>query len=181
MGRKMKKIGFIILMSMLFSTQALAENVQPYLFGELGATTFQNFDPFPNPHLLGLGGGLQFDKNFAAEIGLTIFGDSTITGPGGSATYKSSSFHPALVGYLPMNQNFQFLGKFGFAHNKERVFLNSISQASYTQNSPYFGLGAQYIYGKSAFRIQYENFGKFDNIPPEISASAVSIGIVVGW
>ena len=82
----MKTILAITLFSAIVSTTAFADGSNVYLVGELGSATYQNVSPFPNPGKIGLGASYHFDKNLAAEVGYTIFGNSIVTSGSNSAT-----------------------------------------------------------------------------------------------
>jgi len=178
----MKGVLLVTLMATLVATTAYAEDSKTYLIGEFGSAKYENMYTFPNPGAIGLGVGLHFDEYLAAELGYTIFGDSTANVPGGSATVKASSFHPALVGRLPFNDKFNLLGKFGWAFNrgkKDGATVPSWGSDSVSNNTIYYAFGAQYNVSKQVgLRVQYERFGKFENKSPAMTASSIAAGIV---
>jgi len=179
----MKKIALAAFLAAFVAAPALAGDTGAYISAELGSATLKNAQPFPDPGLFGFAAGYRFSPNIAAELGFTGFGDSTISSGSASVTMKLSSFHPAVVGMYPINDQFSVFGKLGLAMNSEKYTTNfSASTTSYTQNSLYFGLGGQYNFNKQfGMRLQYESFGDFDNVPPPYSATAVSVGVVYNF
>ena len=177
----MKKIAIAVLLSVFVAAPALADNTGKfYIAGDLGTATYSNLSPFPNPGKLGFGLGFRISPTIAAELGLTIFGDSIINYGFGQATLSASSFHPAIVGSLPINDQFDLIGKLGIAFNKAEINDTFFGTESASNTSPMFGFGAQYkINPQFSLRMHYENFGKFENAPDPMSASAFSLGIVI--
>ncbi len=177
----MKKIAIFALLSSLVATPALADNTgQIYIAGDLGSATYSNMSPFPNPGVINIAFGSHFSPNFAAEIGYSKFGDSTITGPGGSATVSASSFQVAAIGSLPLNPQFDLIGKLGFSHNS--ADLSGVATASTSESSVLFGIGAQYhMTSQVSLRAQYEDYGKFDNTSSPMKANAISLGVVFNF
>lgn len=178
----MKKIFAVaIVLSIFFAAPTFAADTGAYISADLGAATLTNAAPFPNPGLFSFGAGYRFTPNIAADLGFTVFGDSTVNIAGvGSITMKLASFHPAVVGILPFNDQFSVFGKLGIAMNTEKY--TGLGSASYSQNSTYLGLGGQYNFNKQVgMRVQYESFGDFDNVPPPYSATAISVGVVYNF
>jgi opacity protein-like surface antigen len=177
-----KRVLIATLLAASVSTPAFAQASSTYLIGELGSASYGNMAPFANPGKLGFGIGFPINNSVAFELGFTLFGESTIEGPGGSATLKAHSFYPALVGKLPFNQQLSGFGKLGFAKNSAEITTTLGLSASTSQNSVYYGLGIQYdINSEFSLRGQYESFGDFDNTSSPMSASAVSLGIVFNF
>ena len=179
----MKKIAIVALLSAFVATPALADNTgQMYIAGDLGAATYSNMSPFPNPGVIRLAFGSHFSPNLAAEVGYSKFGDSTLTGPGGSATISASSFQIAAIGSLPLNPQFDLTGKLGFSHNSADLSSTFGATASTSQSSVLFGVGAQYhMNSQVSIRAQYENYGKFDNTSAPMEATALSLGVVYNF
>ena len=178
----MKRVLFVALMTTLIASEAYAEDSNIYLIGEFGSAKYENMYPFPNPGQVGLGVGYHIDQYLAAELGYTIFGDSTATVSGGSATVKASSFHPALVGSLPIGDKFNLFGKFGLAFNRGKgdgATVISWNSDSISNSAVYVAVGAQYNVSKQiGLRFQYERFGKFENKSPAMAASSIAAGIL---
>ena len=117
----MKKIAIVALLSTLVATPALADNTgKMYIAGDLGSASYSNVSPFPNPGVIRIAFGSHFSPNLAAEIGYSKFGDSTLTGPGGSATISASAFQIAAIGSFPLNPQFDLIGKLGLSHNSSK-------------------------------------------------------------
>lgn len=159
---------------------ALASDQGVYLAADIGAAQYKGIDPFPNPGKVGLNAGYRFGKNFAAELGFTYFGKSTVDIAGfGSTSITAYSFYPSLVGILPITQEFSAFGKLGISSNHaEQTGAGGDITAS--AKAPYFGLGVEYLINpKLGFRALYENFGKFESGSDPMKASAFSLGIIV--
>ncbi len=158
---------------------AMADNTgKYYIAGDLGSTTYSNMSPFPNPGVLRIAGGYHFSPMLAAEVGYSMFGDSVLIGTGGSATLSASSFQISAVGSFPVSPAFDFIGKLGLSNNSANIDVGGLS-ASTSQSGLLIGVGAQYhVNSQISIRAQYDNYGKFDNVPPEMEASSISFGVV---
>ena len=182
-GENMKKIAIVALLSALVATPALADNTgKIYIAGDLGAATYSNVSPFPNPGVIRFAFGSHFNPNFAAEVGYSKFGDSTLTGPGGSATLSASAFQIAAIGSFPLNPQFDLTGKLGITHNSAKGSSTFGVSVTTSNNSVLFGAGAQYHFNSQvSLRAQYENYGDFESGPSPLKASAVSLGVVYNF
>jgi OOP family OmpA-OmpF porin len=184
----MKKIAIAALLSAFVATPALADNSGKfYIAGDLGSATYSNASPFPNPGVIRVAGGYHFSPMMAVEVGYSIFGDSTIIGPGGSATLSATSFQVAAVGSLPLNSRFDLTGKIGIANNSYTLTGNipvwgGFFSGTSSQSDILLGIGAQYhINQQMTLRAQYESFGKFENIAAPMTATAVSLGVAYSF
>ncbi|HEY6094512.1 MAG TPA: porin family protein [Gallionellaceae bacterium] len=175
----MKKIALAALLSTFVAAPALADNTgKAYIAGDLGLATYTNTSPFSSPGMMRIAGGFHFSPMLAAEIGYTMFGDSTWNG----ITLSASSLQIAAVGSLPLNAQFDLIGKLGIANNSEKYADAWGTLASYSQSSLMFGIGAQFHVSRQlSVRAQYEDYGYFDNVPPRMSASTISVGAVYNF
>ena len=172
----MKKLLAVALLSAFAAAPALAADAGGYAFAELGAASLTNAPTFSNPGVFGFGGGYRFSRSVAAELGITAFGDSTSYVY--ADTLNLASFHPAVVGIFPVNDQFGLFGKLGLAFNSEKFTYSN----SYSQTSLYYALGVQINFNRQiGMRAQYESFGDFDNYPQPISATAFSLGVVFNF
>lgn len=183
----MKKVIAGLLLSAGFAGSAMAaEPGQPYFSAEFGPATYANSGGFPNPGVLRLAGGINFTPNFGAEMGYSIFGNSTLVGPGGSASIESSSSLQFLaVGSAPVSPQFDVFGKIGLAMNSYTLTVNTVGlvgSAAYSNTDLMFGLGAKfYVNPNLAIQGEYLNYGGFDNFAPPLKASSLTIGAVFGF
>ena len=179
----MKRIAIVILLSAFVATPALADNTGKfYVAGDYGSATYSNMSPFPNPGVIRIAGGYHFNPAVAVEVGYSIFGDSTITGPGGSATLSASSFQIAAVGSLPLNPQFDLIGKLGLASNSADITSTFGISGSTSQSDLMFGLGAQFhVNSQVSVRVQYEDYGKWDNSSAPMKATAISFGVAYNF
>jgi hypothetical protein len=116
------------------------------------------------------------------ELGYTMFGDSTLIFGANQATISASSFHPAIVTLIPINPQFNLLAKVGMAMNKADATSNVGTSASTSRSSLYYALGAQInVSLQVGLRLQYENFGNFEDASAPMSASAFTGGVVLNF
>jgi opacity protein-like surface antigen len=179
----MKIISIIALLFSFVTTPALADNTgKMYIGGDLGSSSFSNISPFPNPGVIRFVFGSQFSPNLAAEIGYSVFGDSTYSGPGGSATLSATALQFAAIGILPLNPQFDLTGKLGFSHNYGKITSTIGIYGDESNNSLLFGVGAQFhLNSQIAFRLTYDDYGDFDSNSPAISATSISLGLLYNF
>ena len=192
----MKKIAIAAMLSACIATPALADNTgKMYIAGDLGSANFTNATmvfagggqaTFPNPGVIRIAGGFHFSPMMALEMGYSIFGDSIITVPGGSFTLQARSLHVAAIGSLPLNPQFDLTGKIGLTNNSYSKKTTGgavvLSGSNSSQSDILLGIGAQlHLNSQMTLRAQYENYGKFDNFAQPLSASTISIGMVLNF
>jgi OOP family OmpA-OmpF porin len=175
----MKKIAIAALLSTCIAVPALAANTgTAYIAGDLGVATYTNTSPFSSPGMIRIAGGYHFSPMLAVEVGYTMFGDSTV----GGTTLSASSFQVAAIGSLPLNAQFDLIGKLGMANNSEKYSDAWGTFASYSQSSLMFGIGAQFHADKQlSVRVQYEDYGNFDNYPQPMQATTLSVGVAYNF
>ncbi len=173
----MKKKILAVAILAAITAPAMADNTGKfYIAGDYGTTSWTNNSLFPTPGNLTLAGGYNFSSQLAAEVGYTMFGDSTLTGPGGSATIKTSSFYAAAVGSFPINDQFSLFGKLGITSNK--LDVTGVLPFSESKSGLMYGLGASYnLSGQTSLRAQYVSFGDYDSSTAPLKASIFSIGV----
>lgn len=192
----MKKIAIVAFLSAMSASPAWADSTgKMYIAGDLGAANFTNATmgfvgggqaTFPNPGVIRIAGGFHFSPMMAIEAGYTIFGDSTITVPGGSFILQARSLHVAAVGSLPVNPQFDLTGKIGLTNNSYTMQTTGgafvVNGANSSQSDILLGVGAQlHLNSQMTLRAQYENYGKFDNFAQPLSASTISVGMVLNF
>jgi OOP family OmpA-OmpF porin len=180
MEKNLKKIIIVVLLSAFTVTPALADDNTGkwYIAGDIGSATYSNISPFPNPGVIQIALGSHFNQNFAGELGYSKFGDSSITGPGGTATVSASAFHYAIIGSLPLNPQFDLTGKLGYTRNSYDVTSTFGISGSSSNTSLLFGVGAQYhINSRVSIRAQYDNYGKFENVSNPMEATSITLGV----
>jgi OmpA-OmpF porin, OOP family len=176
----MKKILAVALLSTFVAAPVLAaDNTgKAYIGADLGSATYSNVSPFPNPGMFRIAGGYHFSPMIAAEIGYTYFGESKVTIGPDSATLNASSFQFAVVGSLPLNAQFDLIGKLGLAANSAKSSNTLGYSYSASQSSVLFGVGAQYhVNSQFAVRAQYEDYGNFENVSSPMKATTISLGV----
>lgn len=192
----MKKIAIVAFLSAMAASPAWADSTgKMYIAGDLGAANFTNATllfqnggqaTFPNPGVIRIAGGFHFSPMMALEVGYTIFGDSIITVPAGSFTLQARSLHVSAIGSLPLNPQFDLTGKIGLTNNSYNLNTTGgavvLAGANSSQSDILLGIGAQlHLNSQMTLRAQYENYGKFDNFAQPLSASTISIGMVLNF
>lgn len=111
--------------------------------------------------------GNQFSPSAAVEFGYVDFGEAKISGTdsffgSASATVEASGFNVALVGFLPVGNTVNLLGKVGlFLWDVDASVSTSIGSGSASESGTdlMFGFGASFDIGKTAaVRIEWERF-----------------------
>ncbi len=166
----MKKIEITLMLAALLAAPlAHAETAGKYYVGfDLGSASYSGVTvpagTYPNPGLTTITGGYRVNDTWAAEVGYTKFGDSSLGNGLASATLSASSLHAAAVGSYPLTPQFDLIGKAGLASNDAKITLTVLGfSASSSEQSTdlFFGFGAQYhITPQVTLRAQYENFGR---------------------
>ena len=190
----MKKITIVALLSVFVSMPALADNTgKAYIAADLGKASYSNVTvgagTYPNPGMLRIAGGYHFSPQLAAEVGYSMFGDSTITVGTTSGTVSASSFQIAAVGSFPLNPQFDLIGKLGLASNKHQIDVKSsgvtVASMSSSSSSLLIGFGAQFhVNSQFTLRAQYDSFGSFGSFGAtgqNMKATAVSLGAVFNF
>lgn len=180
----MRKIAIVMLLTIFVATPALADNIgKYYVAGDLGSATYSNVSAFPNPKVFRISAGYHYRQKLAAEVGYSVFGDSTAAGVGGSATLSATSFQIAAVSSRPLSTDLDLIIRLGLAYNSGKA-TNSLGKS--VNNSYYamvWGLGAQYhVSSQVSVRAQYDDYGQFENVVASpMKATAVSLGVVYNF
>jgi OOP family OmpA-OmpF porin len=176
----MKKIVIAALLSAVIATPALADNTgKYYVAGDFGTASYSNMPGWSNPTVIRIAGGYHFSPVLAVEVGYSMFGDSnTITSLYGPATTSASSFQISAVGSVPLNKQFDLIGKLGLASNSEDYADASGNSLSWTQSDLLIGFGAQFhVNPQVSVRALYDHYGKFDNWFLPMKATSFSVGV----
>jgi hypothetical protein len=179
----MKKFVIATLMSVCMAAPAFAGNIGKYYAAlDLGRATYSGI-PFPNPSVIRFAGGYNFSPALAVELGYSTFGDSNTTlSCCGYATTSAASFQVVAVGKLPIDREFDLIGKLGLASNVEDYASATGFSASYSYSDLLIGFGGEYhVNSKMDVRMLYDNYGKFDNLFPPMKATSLSLGIVYNF
>lgn len=192
----MKKIAVVTIFSALIASPAWADGTgKMYIAGDLGSASFTNATmafvgggqaTFPNPGVVRVAAGFHFSPMMALEVGYSIFGDSIVTVPSGSFTLQARSLQVAAIGSFPLNSQFDLTGKVGLANNSYNLQTTGnavvLAGANSSQSDILLGIGAQvHLSPQMTLRAQYENYGKFDNFAQPLSASTISVGMVMNF
>jgi len=174
----MKQLLVAVLVAACSLSPARAADSGLFVAGDFGLATYSGVEPAPSPGKFGLGAGYKFFRYLGVETGLTTFGKSTVQSGGFSAELKARSFFVAALGLVPITPQWNVFGKLGVTRNHAEASNSLGASLSVTRNSPYYAVGTEYaLNAEWSVRAQYEGFGKFENGPGRMKASAASIGI----
>jgi OOP family OmpA-OmpF porin len=128
-------------------------------------------------------GGYQVNRNFAAELAYSDFGEIKASGPGGTATAKSQAFELVGVGILPIADRFSLYGKLGIYHAnvdvKVRTFtLNADASGDSTDLTYGFGAGFD-ITRRVTLRAEYQKYNDVgDSDTGKDDIDVISVGVL---
>jgi OOP family OmpA-OmpF porin len=135
-------------------------------------------------------GGYHFNPKGAIEFGYVDLGKAKLSGTdiflgSASADWETSGFTVALAGFIPVSQNFAFMGKLGLFHwnldvNVSSSFLGSGSASSSGTDLTY-GLGLKYDFSKTVgVRAEWERFKDVgdNNTTGQSDIDLLSVGVV---
>lgn len=183
----MKKNILVVVILAVFAAPAWAEGTaKRYLGIGFGSASFSNISPSTHPNEFRIISGYHFTPMLAMEIGYSMFGNVTVGNSVGSANVSTSSLQIASVGTIPINQDFDLIGKIGLAHNMgtgtEGTTLPGRSGNHISHNDVFVGFGAQYYFNSEvSLHVLYANYGKFENSPSPLKASSVSLGMTYNY
>ena len=126
-------------------------------------------------------GGARINPNFALEAFYADLGEAGGSFTDGvdteTITAEASAFGVAALGIIPVSQNFELFGKFGFAMWDADVTFNSTTVGTLSGSDdgtdPVLGIGAQWRSDKFALRAEYEKFELDDVDVDVLSVNAV--------
>jgi len=178
------------------SVPAFAADTGGYLVGMFGQTKAKDIDTtgLANPSKddtgngIKLGGGYAFNRYFAVEGAYVDLGKATASGTFGgsnaSVTFKSSGLVVAVVGMVPLSQQFSLLGRFGLINATVKVDAslgNASGSDKTTDVKTTFGVGVTYSFTpKFAVRGDFDRYSKLGNKDTigESDVDMLSIGVV---
>lgn len=139
----MKKSFVLAILAAVMAAPAFADDTGAYVALNYGrATASGNLVTGLNTHSdssLGLTGGYQFSKNFAAEVQFIDFGDLIQ----GSFRAVADGFILSAVGLLPVNKKFSVFARLGYARTAVTLTTATVSHID-TKSDITYGVGAQY-------------------------------------
>ena len=177
----MKKLAATLLLSAFAAAPALADNTGTYyVAADAGSATYSNLPGWSNPNVIRIAGGFYFSPVFAVEMGYSMFGDSDYNDPVyGPAVISATSFQLAGLAIMPLNSQFDLIGKLGLTSNAETYSDASNGYGTWTRSDLVIGLGGQFhVNPQVSVRALFDSYGKFDNIVPPMKATSASLGVV---
>ncbi len=80
---------------------------------------------------------------------------------------------------MPLNSQFDLIGKLGLTSNAEDLFGRIEWIWHWTHSDLLIGLGGQFhVNSQVSVRALFDSYGKFDNIIPPMKATSASLGVV---
>jgi Outer membrane protein beta-barrel domain len=177
----LKKLAMIALLSAFAAAPAMADNTGTYyVAADVGSATYSNLPGWSNPSVIRIAGGFYFSSVFAVEMGYSMFGDSNYNDPVyGPAVISATSFQLSALAIMPLNSQFDLIGKLGLASNAETYTDASNGYGSWTRGDLLIGLGGQFhVNSQVSVRALFDSYGKFDNFFPPMKATSASLGLV---
>lgn len=153
---------------------------------DIGRLNMRNTD-YPDPGSLTLSAGYRFNRNVAAEGGITGYGKSTLVDAFGTSTAQQRDMRFLAVGFLPLNQNFELFGKAGIGFHTVEMTGTGAYAGTYnphTTTNVIVGFGGQVNFTpKFGMRLQYEALGKAKSseTDPGADISRLSVGGVLNF
>lgn len=166
---------------------ALAQS-DSHWYGALDIGTLNMQDSnYPDPGSLTISGGYRFNRNVAAEAGITGYGDSTLVDSFGTSTARQGDLRFLAVGFLPLNPNFELFAKAGLGLHSVKMVGTGAYSSTYTPHTTtnvIVGFGGQVNFNRRfGMRLQYEALGKAKSTDtdPGADISRVSVGGVLNF
>jgi OOP family OmpA-OmpF porin len=175
----LKKLAMIVLLSAFAAAPAMADNTGTYyVAADVGSATYSNLPGWSNPSVIRIAGGFYFSPVFAVEMGYSMFGDSNYNDPAAPAVISATSFQLAGLAIMPLNSQFDLIGKIGLASNTED-YSDTYGYATWNRSDLLIGLGGQFhVNSQVSVRALFDSYGKFDNFFPPMKATSASLGLV---
>jgi OmpA-OmpF porin, OOP family len=150
-----------------------------YLGGHFGQSDIEELDETDTAWKII--GGYQINRNFAAEFGYIDLGKVTISGPGGSATFKSTAWELVGVGSIPVANNFSVYGKFGFYRADSDLDFNVVffgsGSESETNTDVTFAFGGRFDVTRNlALRGEWQRYSDVGDGATDVDV--LSVGVI---
>ena len=142
----MKKNILALVVLVVISAPALAEDTAKRYWGlGFGSASLSNTSPSSNPNFIRYVSGYHFTPMFAVEIDYSMFGNFTVGTGASAANVSAGSLQVASVGFLPVSQDFDLIGKIGLAENiaDGSTLIPGHSGTHLRHGDIFVGLGAQ--------------------------------------
>jgi OOP family OmpA-OmpF porin len=155
-GKIMKKIAIVALLSTLAAAPAMAADTGFYAGVNVGSATI-NSPGLSSTTAIGVLGGYDFNKNFAAELAYTDFGSKSYPG----FSVKSSAVSLSGVGSYPINEQFSVFAKLGVASTS----MSATGSPTTSKSDLTYGVGAQLNVNKQiGIRLGYDVYKVSDGV-----------------
>jgi OmpA-OmpF porin, OOP family len=127
--------------------------------------------------------GYKFNKYVGVEGQYTGIGKVTDKANG---TAKGDATSLSVIGFLPLNDEFNLYGKLGLAHTKTTVSSNLLPMQDATRTAITYGLGGEYNFNKNVgMRFGWDHYNAAVDMTGgdknNVNANVVSIGAVYNF
>lgn len=195
----MKKKLIAAACGLLVSGVVCADDMKFYVGGDLGYNKLGYYNDLKNyigsftggkikskVPSLGLLGGINFHENFGAEVGYDFYrkAKASFTNYAGDYGMKLQNMHLDVLGYVPFNQCFDFVGSVGVGQARVKeindTWSNGNSGEKYNKIGFRLGAGMQYnIDCNFAARamVGYQQVGKKNSLPWLQNLTSVKLGL----
>lgn len=104
-------------------------------------------------------GGYRTNDYLAFEVFYANLGEVSISQGSGEIALEHDTLGASLVGLIPITDNFELFGKFGFhSWGSEVNFSGGVSAEAEDGNDTMFGVGAAYKLDKVSIRAEFERY-----------------------
>jgi len=183
-----KALPVLIVSALCFSsTQALAEEYKPFYGAvflgqaswdvdlDTSGASLDDKDTF-----FSLVGGYKVNENVAVELAYNDFGGWSVSGNGATFVIDATSFSLSAVGNIPINNDFNLLGRLGMEKWDGDATLSGAGSLNSSEGEDgtdlYFGIGGAYkINEKVAIRLEYQ-LHEFDVGGGDIDVDVLTLG-----
>ncbi|WP_374535758.1 outer membrane beta-barrel protein [Chitinimonas taiwanensis] len=172
----MNKLFSALALAAALSAPALANDL--YIGADIGRSDIEvdagnGFTVSKDSTSFAVFGGVQFHKNFAAELAYRDLGELK----SGNAKLSAYALQASLLGSLPVSNEFSLLGRVGLAsinaEYRESGFGYSYSEDS-SETKPFFGVGARYAVNKQlGIRAEYNQYAEIE----DTTISTMTVGV----
>lgn len=177
-----------LLAASALSIPAYAADTGWYLLGEVGQTKVKDIDTtgIPNPSVddtdtgFKVGGGYMFHKNFGVEAAYVDLGKATVSSGGQTVEAKASGEVLALVGVLPLGDQFSLMARLGLINGTVKISGPGGSVDS-TDVKTTYGVGAGFNFTPQlGIRLDWDKYSKLgdSNTTGESDVDMISLGVV---
>lgn len=104
-------------------------------------------------------GGYQVNPNLAVEAAYTDLGETKLSDPFDSATFRAKAWEVVAVGMYPFPEGFTLYGKLGLYRAQTKAATTSGISEKESNNDVTFGFGGRYDFNRNlAVRVEWQRY-----------------------